>query len=42
MTRSAFPAMEETARDILRYHRALEVEERLLPIKKIISLIDEL
>ena len=42
LTRSAFPAMEETARDILRYHRALEVEERLLPIKKIISLIDEL
>jgi len=42
LTRSAFPAMEETARDILRYHRAKEVDSRLLPIKDIISLIDEL
>ncbi|MDE7253275.1 MAG: phosphoenolpyruvate mutase [Acetatifactor sp.] len=42
LTRSAFPAMEQTARDILRYHRALEVDERLMPIKEIISLIDEL
>lgn len=42
LTRSAFPAMEETAQDILKYHRALEVDSRLMPIKKIISLIDEL
>ncbi|MEE1078012.1 MAG: phosphoenolpyruvate mutase [Agathobacter sp.] len=42
LTRSAFPAMEQTARDILKYHRALEVDERLMPIKEIISLIDEL
>lgn len=42
LTRSAFPAMEQTARDILKYHRAKEVEERLMPIKDIISLIDEL
>ncbi len=42
LTRSAFPAMEQTARDILRYHRAKEVDERLLPIKDIISLIEEL
>lgn len=42
LTRSAFPAMEQTARDILRYHRAKEVDERLMPIKDIISLIDEL
>lgn len=42
LTRSAFPAMEETAKDILRYHRAKEVDSRLLPIKDIISLIDEL
>ena len=42
LTRSAFPAMEETAKDILRYHRAKEVDDRLMPIKKIISLIDEL
>ena len=42
LTRSAFPAMEQTARDILKYHRALEVDSRLMPIKDIISLIDEL
>lgn len=42
LTRSAFPAMEKTAKDILRYHRALEVDGRLMPIKDIISLIDEL
>lgn len=40
LTRSAFPAMEETAKDILRYHRAKEVDDRLMPIKDIISLID--
>ena len=42
LTRSAFPAMKKTAEDILRYHRAKEVDDRLLPIKDIISLIDEL
>ena len=42
LTRSAFPAMEETAKDILRYHRAKEVDDRLMPIKDIISLIDTL
>lgn len=42
LTRSAFPAMEETAKDILRYHRAQEVDDRLMPIKDIISLIDTL
>ncbi len=42
LTRSAFPAMEQTAKDILKYHRALEAEDRLLPIKDIITLIDEL
>lgn len=42
LTRSAFPAMEQTARDILKYHRAQEVDERLLPIKDIITLIDTL
>lgn len=42
LTRSAFPAMEQTARDILKYHRAKEVDERLLPIKQILTLIDEL
>lgn len=42
LTRSAFPAMEQTAKDILRYHRAKEVDDRLMSIKQIISLIDEL
>lgn len=42
LTRSAFPAMQKTAEDILRYHRAKEVDERLMPIKQIITLIDEL
>lgn len=42
LMRSAFPAMEKTARDILIHHRAKEVEDRLMPIKDIISLIDTL
>jgi phosphoenolpyruvate phosphomutase len=42
LTRSAFPAMQKTAEDILRYHRSKEVEERLMPIKQIITLIDEI
>ena len=42
LTRSAFPAMQKTAEDILRYHRAKEVEDNLMPIKQIITLIDEL
>ena len=42
LTRAAFPAMEQTAKDILKYHRAKEVDDRLMPIKQIITLIDEL
>lgn len=42
LTRSAFPAMEQTAKDILKFHRAKEVDSRLMPIKDIISLIEEL
>ena len=42
LTRSAFPAMENTAKEILKNHRAMEVDSKLMPIKKIISLIDEL
>lgn len=42
LTRSAFPAMEQTAIDILKYHRSKEADSRLMPISKIISLIDEL
>lgn len=42
LTRSAFPAMEQTAKDILKFHRAKEVEERLMPISQILTLVDEL
>lgn len=42
LTRSAFPAMEKTAKDILKFHRAKEVDDCLMPIKEIISLVDEL
>ena len=42
LTRSAFPAMRQTARDILTYHRASEAESRILPIKNILTLIDRL
>ena len=42
LTRSAFPAMENTAKEILRNHRALEVDDKLMPFKSIITLIDEL
>ena len=42
LTRSAFPAMQSTAEEILRCHRAKEVDDRLMPIKEIITLIDEI
>ena len=42
LTRSAFPAMQSTAVDILKNHRALEVDSRLMPFKDIIRLIDEI
>ncbi len=42
LTRSAFPAMQRTAADILRYHRAKEVDDTLMPFSQIITLIDEL
>lgn len=42
LTRSAFPAMQGTAVEILRNHRALEVDSRLMPFKDIIRLIDEI
>ena len=42
LTRAAFPAMQKTAEDILRYHRAKEVDDRLMSIKQIITLIDEI
>ena len=42
LTRSAFPSMQQTAVDILKFHRAKEVDDRLMPIKQIITLIDEI
>lgn len=42
LTRSAFPAMQNTAIEILKNHRALEVDSTLMPFKDIIRLIDEL
>jgi phosphoenolpyruvate phosphomutase len=42
LTRSAFPAMQQTAEDILKHHRAKEVDDRLMSIKNIITLIDEI
>ena len=42
LTRAAFPAMQQVTMDILKYHRAKEVDDRLMPIKQIITLIDEL
>ena len=42
LTRAAFPAMQQTAKDILKYHRAKEVDDRLMPIGQIITLIDEI
>lgn len=40
LIRSAFPAMESTAREILINHRAKEVDDKLMSIKDIITLID--
>lgn len=42
LTRSAFPAMRSIAEEILRNHRAMEVDEKIMPFKEIIALIDEL
>lgn len=42
LTRSAFPAMQDTAVEILKNHRAFEVDSKLMPFKDIIRLIDEI
>ncbi len=41
LTRSAFPAMVNTAETILRNHRAQEADENCMPFKEIIRLIPE-
>lgn len=42
LMRAAFPAMQYVAEEILRCHRAKEVDARLMPFKDIITLIEEL
>ena len=42
LMRAAFPVMQKTAEDILKAHRAKEVDGKLMPFKDIIRLIDEL
>ena len=42
LMRAAFPAMQRTAEEILKAHRAKEVDSKLMPFKDIIRLIDEL
>lgn len=41
LTRSAFPAMQNTARSILENHRSLECDSTLMSIKDILTLIPE-
>lgn len=42
LMRAAFPVMQSTAEEILKAHRALEVDSKLMPFKQIIRLIDEI
>lgn len=42
LLRAAFPAMQNAAKSILKNHRAHEIDGKLLSIKDIITLIDEL
>lgn len=42
LTRSAYPAMQNTAIEILKNHRTMEVEAGLMPFKDIIRLIDQI
>ncbi len=42
LMRAAFPVMQKTAEEILKNHRAYEVDSKLMPFKEIITLIDEL
>lgn len=40
LTRAAFPAMQNVASEILKHHRAKEVDDKLMPFKDVIRLID--
>ncbi len=42
LLRAAYPAMENVAKSILANHRAKEADDTLMPIKQIITLIDEI
>ena len=42
LMRAAFPAMQKTAEEILKAHRAMEVDANLMPFKDIIRLIEEI
>lgn len=42
LMRAAFPVMQKTAEEILKCHRAKEVDSNLMPFKDIIRLIDEI
>ena len=39
LLRAAFPAMEHAAQKILKNTRSFEIENKIIPIKKIINLI---
>jgi phosphoenolpyruvate phosphomutase / 2-hydroxyethylphosphonate cytidylyltransferase len=39
LLRSAYPAMQETARSILRFSRSAECDQQMMPIKEILELI---
>ncbi len=41
LLRAAYPAMENAAVEILKNHRAFEIDKKLMPIKQVISLIEE-
>ena len=41
LLRAAYPTMLETAESILTHSRSLEIDGKLLPVKKILTLIDE-
>jgi phosphoenolpyruvate phosphomutase len=42
LLRAAYPAMVNVAESILKNHRAKEADDKLMPIKEIITLIDEI
>ena len=41
LTRIAFPAMQHAVENILMSHRAKEIDSELMPIKEVLTLIDE-